>query len=190
MTRVRSLRWPQPSGWHSFTTGQVLDGSWRAALPSGTAQVNPEQALTRFEDLVRNEKASRAGWFVVLAPEPMPPAIIAAGSLDIRPGRGIELLASEIERQPARPELLSRRLERVELAGDPGIVCHDMVAGDTGPEGMTLAERGIAVRHVERLGLDIIIDLTTDDLAGFEQIGTTAGQAAALVELVVEEVTA
>lgn len=188
--RVTGLHWSLPPGWHSFTSDQVRDGSWRNELPERVLVPEAESGLRRFEEWVAGEAAARLGWVVVIAPEPHAPAVVAAGSLDVRPGQGIDALEVAVRNAATPEDVVSRTVERVFIADDPALVCHDLVAVAEGPEGLSMRERGIAVRHVVSLGMDVVVDVSTDDLAGFEQIAVSAAEACAGVHLTSEEVPA
>lgn len=178
-----SLRWNMPPSWYSFSASRLADPEWRENLPPAEPGSSYDEGLTRFAAWVAEQTTARAGWVVVLTPDHLPPAVVAMGSLDVRPGPGIEELASEIARATAPPEIVSRTVERVVIADDPALVCHDLVAVGHGPEGVGLRERGLAVRHVAAFGLDLAVDITTDDLAGFEQIAASAAEALAGVHI-------
>lgn len=189
MTAQQVVEWNLPSHWYSFNAAEVADGSWRHRVPAADVGSAYERQLAGFETWVGGRTADRDGWLLVLNPEGYSAGVVAVGTLDVRPGPGIDDLLAVLERQPVPVEVVQRTLERIILAGDQALVCQEMSATDNGPLGAALVERGLVIRHVAEAGLDIAVDLRTVDLGGFEQIGASVAAAVAGIRLVEAEAT-
>lgn len=182
-----TLDWTPPPGWWASRAGDVESGAWRSTLPEGGELFERDQA--RFAAFVAAHEHDRQAWLAVVGSVEGAPRITAAGWLDVRMPADL----SELERRlqasvTSLPDgILTRQVNRVEVDGRAALTCLDLLGRSTDNLGAVIHERAFVAIAQPQVDALLLLDVSTTDLLGFDDLLGSVTAVAAGVQFIPKE---
>jgi hypothetical protein len=172
------FQWTAPQGWYSLPPGSDTSAWLLNVLADGA---RPASFLPRLRaDLERFLAMRPPGtdrvYVAALDPDPtIADRVIAAGWLELGPLIDVNDAAERLREAKLPARLLARDVDVRASKRSPAVTCRDLLTGSS-PEESTYAklyERCAALVVHGRLGVTLRVELSTSDMAAFEDIAAT-----------------
>jgi hypothetical protein len=174
-----------PLGWHVVPSGDDdLADAWEQELIAGHAADDRDKERLRGDFarlrsfMARGHRPGRR-WLVALPPyADVRQVITAVGWCDALPGADFDQAAEALHSSTSvlPVGVVSRQVEERKLGGRRTVLCLDLVGTRSSDTGTVLHERFAALSHDEQTGCAVRLEVTTSDLAAFEDLLETGSQ--------------
>jgi hypothetical protein len=167
-----SLAVSLPRGWHFLPAGSDAE-TWAAGVLATAGR--PAHLSDRLRaDLLRfagpSLIAGRDG-LVALHPDPaLASRVLAAGWLEAGPALDVNELAERLRAARLPGAVLARDVQVRESRRVPAVTCRDLMTDPRDPQGAVLHERCAVVVVHRHLATSVRLELSTSDLAAFDDI--------------------
>lgn len=171
----RAVLLPPMPGWHVVRPGQDVE-KWIDAVVGQAPR--PERVASSLREDLRNflahgDVADRTRVAVIHPHPALARQVIAAGWIHVGPEADPHKIADEVRSAPLPPHVLSRDVAIRESRRAPGVTVHDLLTDPRRRTDAELYERCAALVHHRSLGIAFRVELSTADLAAFDDLAAT-----------------
>lgn len=190
MSGTAVLRWTLPSGWYAVSATVLSDAAWRPDLVAAVGGTNDvlERDLDRFAQLSASSAGSSRTWVLVIGAGGRAAHVTAVAWLEIVPATDLADVRRRWEATVEDPPqgLLSRRVVESTVRGRPAVLLLDLAGSAESAESAdasVLHERAVGVLHLAERGVNVMVELSTSDLAAFDDTSAMVSELLAHVSI-------